>query len=268
MDQKTIMVGLLRFSVLTPTYYTERFEALEEIAEHLFSPQRMGLRFHLFENLCLPSLVRQSDPDFQCVVLTARSMPAQYRDRLQNLLDPLPNVHYRAVEPDIHYQLLKAGYNSLPTGDATHRILFRLDDDDAVDLNFVKRTKRLAAVLKKMHRRDKPTIIAYNRGYYVRIQNGENEVFDACERAPLSTGAALLAPVDYPRNPYRFNHRAFGQHFNVYSDISTPGFIRTIHEDNKSSPTQMGLTRKQDPTEMARHISRHFGIDVKDLKAL
>ena len=51
MNPKTIMIGLLRFSVLTPTYYSERFDTLEKIAEHIFSPERMALRFHLFENL-------------------------------------------------------------------------------------------------------------------------------------------------------------------------------------------------------------------------
>ncbi len=61
-------VGLLRFSVLTPTYYAERFDTLEKTAAHLFSPERMELRFRIFENLCLPSLTRQSDRDFECVL--------------------------------------------------------------------------------------------------------------------------------------------------------------------------------------------------------
>lgn len=268
MHPKTIMIGLLRFSVLTPTYYSERFDSLEKIAEHLFSPERMALRFHLFENLCLPTLANQTDPDFQCVVLTAETMPNQYLTRLQNLLAPLPNMHCRVVGTDKHYALIKDGYNSVPAKDATHRILFRLDDDDAVDLDFVKRTKELALGLRQLHTSDRPTIISFNRGFYVKMQDGENDIFDACERAPLSTGTALVAPVDHPRNPYRYNHRALAQHYNLYSDISVPGFIRTIHGDNKSNPTQMGLTRRKKPDRIAHEISRNFGFDVSKLKAL
>lgn len=268
MTQQTIMVGLLRFSVLTPTYYSERFETLEKIAAHIFAPERLELRFRLFEKLCLPTLVHQTDPDFHLVVLTAQSMPDPFLGRLRDLLAPYPNFHCRPVGTDRHYQLIKTGYNSVPVGDATHRLMFRLDDDDAVDLDFVRRTKALAQGLQSMTDPDRPTIIANNNGFYVRFQDGENEVFDACERAPLSAGTALLAPVDYRRNPYRYNHRALAQHYNVYSDISVPGFIRTIHRDNKSNPTQMGLVARKKPERIAAQIRKYFGFEISDLKAL
>lgn len=268
MTFSTRMIGLLRFSVLTPTYYSERFKTLEETAAHIFSTERMELRFRLFENLCLPSLVRQSDQGFDCVVLTAESMPSIHLDRLKGLLDPIPNIHLRTVGTDKHYQLLKAGYNSLETPDCTHRILFRLDDDDAVDLDFVKRAKHLAQGMLELQDTGAPFVMAFNRGFYVRCIEGENEVFDACERAPLSTGTALVAPVDYPRNPYRYNHRALAQHYTTVSDISVPGFIRTIHGDNKSSPTQMGLTHKMKPPRLRRSLQRYFGVDLDMLKTL
>jgi hypothetical protein len=116
---------------------------------------------------------------------------------------------------------------------------------------------------------DVPQVISCNRGFYVRLHDGEeNEVFDACERAPLSTGTALLAPAAYHRNPYRYNHRQLLQHYTTYSDISTPGFIRTIHGDNKSTPTQMGLTRTMGPRALKQALLENFGLTLADLKAL
>jgi len=268
MDYKIKTVGVLRFSVLTPTYYSERFDSLEKTAAHLFSPSRMELRFRLFEQLCLPSLTRQSDPDFDAVVLTAETMPPRYLDRLRALLDPLPNIHCRPVGTDKHYQLLKSGYNSVPTGDATHRALFRLDDDDAVDRDFIGRTKLIANALLRLQGPDIPSVIAYNRGFYVRGTPEGNEVFDACEYAPLSTGTTLVAPVDYAANPYRFNHRKMAQHYNTFSDISVPAFIRTIHGDNKSNPNQMGLTHKMKPRDINKKLRQHFDTDIETLQAL
>lgn len=268
MVSRAKVIGVLRFSVLTPTYYSERFETLDKIAEHIFSDERMELRFRIFENLCLPSLIHQSDADFDCVVLTGESMPPKHLNRLRALLDPLPNIHCMPVGTDKHYQLLKSGYDSIPVDDCSHRILFRLDDDDAVDLDFVKRTKHLAAGMLDMYGPDTPFVIAYNRGFYVESKEGGNDVFDACERAPLSTGTTLVAPVGYPRNPYRYNHRALAQHYTTLSDISVPAFIRTIHGDNKSRPTQMGLTRKMRPKVIARQIMQHFGVDMDLLRAL
>ncbi|MEM7061355.1 MAG: glycosyltransferase [Pseudomonadota bacterium] len=261
-------VGLVRFSVLTPDYYAARFPTLEETAQHLFSSERMDLRFRLFEQLCLPSLVRQTDRDFDMIVLTAESMPEVYLSRLIDLLDPLPNFHCRPVGTGNHYKSVQDGYNSVGRDDVTHRILFRLDDDDAVDMNFVKRTKRLARGLKRMNPGRKPFIIAYNRGFYVRSSQDGNEIFDACERAPLSTGTTLVAPARLGANPYRYNHRRFAQHFNTYSDISVPAFIRTIHKDNKSNPAQMGLTHEMEIDEIDDQLKTHFQVSLDDLRAL
>ena len=268
MDMKVKTVGLLRFSVLTPTYYSERFKTLEATAAHIFSDARMELRFRIFERLCLPSLVRQSDPDFDMVVLTAESMPPKYLERLLDLLEPLPNIHCLPVGTDNHYKLLQKGYNSVGKEGFSHRILFRLDDDDAVDNDFVKRTKHNANALLKMQGPKTPFIIAYNRGFYVRSTEGKVEIFDACERAPLSTGTALVAPAGSGLNPYRFNHRKFAQHFNTFSDISVPAFIRTIHGDNKSNPAQMGLTHKMEEAEIAKQVAKHFDMTLDDLRAL
>lgn len=268
MDRKIKTVGLLRFSVLTPTYYSERFKTLEETAAHIFSPDRMELRFRIFEKLCLPSLARQSDPDFDMVVLTAESMPDRYLSRLLDLVEPLANIHCLPVGTGNHYKLLQQGYNSVPKDGCTHRILFRLDDDDAVDMNFIKRTKRIAGGLLKLQGPKTPFIIAYNRGFYVRSTADGAEIFDACERAPLSTGTALVVPVTNGANPYRFNHRKLAQHYNTYSDISVPAFIRTIHGDNKSNPTQMGLTHKMSQADIAGQLREYFDVSLDDLRSL
>lgn len=228
----------------------------------------MALRFHLFENLCLPSLTRQSDQDFQALVLTAESLPAPYMNRLETLLSRYENIVLRPVGTGNHYPLLRKAYNAVPTEGATHRIMFRLDDDDAVDLDFIQRTKHLARALFHLHEDPPPTILSYNRGYYVQFQEGENDVFDACERAPLSTGVTLVAPLKHPTIPYRFVHRKFPQHYNTYSDISVPGFIRTIHGDNKSNPSIFGLSRKMDPEVMAVELENHFGVTIDTLKGL
>ncbi|TDE39124.1 glycosyltransferase [Antarcticimicrobium sediminis] len=268
MDRKIKTVGLLRFSVLTPTYYSERFKTLEDTAAHLFAPERMALRFRLFEQLCLPALTGQTDPDFDMVVLTAETMPEQYLERLVDLIEPLPNIHCLTVGTENHYKLLQRGYNAVPKDDCTHRIMFRLDDDDALDKNFVKRTKRLASGLLKLNGPKTPFVIAYNRGFYVRSTGAETEVFDACERAPLSAGTTLVAPVDHPANPYRFNHRKLAQHFNTYSDIMVPAFIRTIHGDNKSNPAQMGLTHKLRDDQIEPLLQTHFDMTLDRLRAL
>lgn len=269
MALKAKCIGVMRFSVLTPTYYSERFDGVEAIAAHIFAPERMALRFHIFAKLVLPSLLKQSDDGFDLVILTADRLPVDHLSRLLALTADAPNIHVQPVGTDNHYQLLKAGYDLIDPGDATHRILFRLDDDDAVDINYIKRLKWICRQLHKMHPKDATYAVAFNRGFYVKSNaQGPNAVFDATERAPLSAGTALLAPRDYPRNPYRYNHRALAQYYNTYSDISVPAFIRTIHGDNKSTPTQMGLTNTKQPGRVDRLLRQHFGVTREEMEAL
>lgn len=262
-------IGLMRFSVLTPTYYSERFDSLAEIAAHLYAPERMALRFHLFEHLVLPSLLGQSDPDFDLVILAGDQMPAQFQTRLRNLVAGAPHIQVRFVGTDNHYQLLKQGYAAVLAHDATHLIKFRLDDDDAVDVDFVARLKAAAQGLHQLQDPEVAQVIAFNRGFYVKFtEDGPNEVFDACERAPLSTGTAVVAPVADHRNPYRYNHRKLAQHYNTYSDITVPAFIRTIHGDNKSTPAQMGLTHQMRPKVIDQQLQRHFHTSLEVLQNL
>lgn len=262
------MVGLVRFSVLTPTYYSERFPTLKKTAQHLFSSDRMELRFSVFEKLCLPSLARQSDKDFDLVVLTAESMPQPYLDRLQDLLTPHPHMHLRAVGTRKHYRLLQQGYASIPQEEGQHRILFRLDDDDAVDLEFVQRTKALAKGLLPLQAPDTSFVISHNRGFYLRATAEGPEVFDATEQAPLSAGTTLVVPPGKEENPYRYNHRKLARHYNLYSDMQVPAYIRTIHGDNKSEPTQTGVAHRMDAAEIDSCLRKHFGTTLDALKAI
>ncbi|MBU2981815.1 putative rhamnosyl transferase [Lentibacter algarum] len=260
------VVGVVRFSVLTEDYYAETHGSVEAIGAHLFNDERLALRFRLFETLCLPSLVAQADQDFNVVVLTSTHLPPEARERLDALIAPHDNITIFAADPARHYQICKQAYASAFEEGYTHRLCFRLDDDDAVSRDYVARCKRLAGPLLAIEP-DAPTMIAFNRGFYVEVTGeGGNSVIDTVERAPLSVGLALLHPVSYGRNPYRYNHRAIAQHYTLYSDVSEPCFIRTIHSDNKSSPAKLGITGKMEPNKIESEIGTRFGFDIKTLR--
>ncbi|MDF9304491.1 putative rhamnosyl transferase [Tritonibacter mobilis] len=264
------MVGVIRFSLLTPTFNADRYPDLEAAAAAIFAPDRMALRLHLFETLCLPSLVRQSDAAFHLVVATSDRLPAAILQHLQALLAPHDHMQLIQFAPENHYQILKEAYRAVPQQGESHRILFRLDDDDALDRHYVARCKRLAAGLVPLQTEAvSPIALAFNRGYYLIREEGQPPVvMDSCERAPLSAGTALVQPVAARGNPYRYNHRKFAQHYTLYSDISVPSFVRTVHGDNHSTPAMMGLTARQSDAEIDADLQRHFDLSLSDLKAI
>ncbi len=262
------VLGLIRFSLLSPTFYSRQFATIEDTAAYLFDTDRLELRLRLFADLCLRSLVRQSDPDFQLVVVTSKRLPKPFMTRLQDLLDPHPNIHLRAYAPNNHFRLLQRGYDSISTGAATHQALFRLDDDDGLDLDFIQRTRRLAHGLIPLQSDDAPFALSGNRGFYA-VRDGEDvSVYDAIEPTPLSTGTTVVCQVGKKANPYRYNHRKFGQHYNMFSDISVPTFVRTNHGDNKSSVVQLGKQSQLEPEQIRAQLLTHFDLTPEALTDL
>jgi hypothetical protein len=263
------MVGVCRFSVLTTDFTTQKRGTPEEIAERIFQPTPMELRFKLFEELTLATLLNQTDMDFRLVILTSVEMPKPYLDRLQDLVAEYPNIEVWPAPLDRHYKLLRMSFDRVETDGTGHRLSFRIDDDDAVDLEMVARAKMMARRVIDWQEDHTPSILCWNKGFYFDVNpEGPNVLTDTYLRAPLAIGNVLIHRAGDGHNPYRYNHKNFAAHYNCYSDISQPGFIRSIHMNNTSTP-QLEPRRGELPEEeVNRQIRRHFGLDADALRAL
>lgn len=263
------MVGVMRFSVLTTDFTTLRRGTPQEIAETIFSPEVMELRFRLFEALTLPTLLGQTDPDFHLVILTSSEMPDLYLNRLRDLVAVHPGIQVWPAPVDRHYALLRRSFDRVAPDGSGHRLSFRIDDDDAVDLQMVERAKSIGQGILACQTADGPTMLCWNKGFYLDVTRaGEDTLVDTYLRAPLAIGTTLMHRPGDGHNPYRYNHKNFAQHYNCYSDISLPGFIRTIHPGNSSTPQLEPRRGELPPHRVTRQVRRHFGLDADALRDL
>ncbi len=260
------IIGLIRFSFPALSGFAQKHDSPEEMLRFLYDPARLERRFKWFEKLCLPSLQAQSDTGFETVVLTGQDMPSDALAHLCDLVETLPHAAVIAEPPRHHYNTLRDCVKRVADPEATWRTTFRLDDDDALDTGYVARLRGHCAWLAPQVTPKSPMAIAYNRGFYVDT-NGR-EVFDATERLPLSVGTALMTTVDYPGNIYARNHRHVGQFFNLFTEISAPGFIRAIHGDNDSNPSINGRSRTMDTADIKTEIDANFATSYDELLAL
>jgi len=255
------IVGLIRFSFVTTGDFYPGFDTVEAMKAFLFDPERLERRFRLFEGICLPALAGQSDRNFTCIFLVAKDLPAEWRKRLDALIAPLPFVTVVEKPPMNHYLGITEAFESLPTKGFTHRTTFRLDDDDAVDLDYIARLRKLAQKVHKIPQKNEPVGIAFNRGLYLSYGKGSTEYYRATERTPLSVGAALVAPVDFPKHIYAYNHRALAQYHDCWADQSDFTFLRTLHQDNKSNPHFSGSRELLDDARAGQLLRAKFGLD-------
>jgi hypothetical protein len=234
-------------------------------AARLYDPVRLDRRFAMFQALTLPSLLAQTDPDFTCIFLIGQAMPEAARDRLAALVAPLRHAVIHAEPPRFHYPATQLAFDAGLDPDAQRLVSVRLDDDDALALDYVA---ALRAVLPGVHglTGDTAACIAFNRGLFAELGGGP--VYGVCEKFPLGIGLAMTATAASRENIFARNHRLLPQFFNLWSDASTPMFIRTIHPDNDSEPYVSGRREDMDDSQIDALLRARFGTTLAALRAI
>lgn len=261
------IAGLVRFSYPSKSGFSKAFDSDAEREAFLFDPARLERRFLMFERLTLPSLLQQNDPDFDCLFLVGTRFPDDARAHLGDLIRPLARARIVTLETMHHYIATQKAFATLPRRDVTHITTFRLDDDDALDLSYIKRLKAKApaavALAGDMH----PVVIGFNRGFFVAAGPAGTEVYDVKERLPLGIGLAMVCKAGRKHNIFARNHRFVPQFYNTFTDVETPAFIRSVHRDNDSEPHSSGQARLMAQDQIAAELNQNFATSLVQLNA-
>ena len=129
---------LTRFSYRASDASRNVASPTRKISEGPLNPERLELRFKLFECTCLPSVKAQSDQHFKWVIIVDRDLPTKFRSRLEALLDGRPNFFIHTYDPAARmdkWDWLKPYFGRDTNPDFV--LSTNLDDDDALPREFV-----------------------------------------------------------------------------------------------------------------------------------
>lgn len=259
------IIGLIRFSFPAVDGFDKALPP-----EALYAPARLAQRFAAFETLTLPSLLAQTDGDFRLGVLVGPDLPGVALARLRALLAPLKQAEILIRPPGRNYDVTHAAFAALAAETAPQPFLtsFRLDDDDAVDRDFIARLRARVQGLLPLLGDVRPFVIAGHRGFWLRFEAGLPVIDAVCERLPLGIGLALTAP--WPGGPtiYRRNHRLLPQFFTTLSEVETPSFLRLVHSGSDSAAHASGSRRPLGADEAEAALRPHFPFSMSDLHKL
>src|SRR6056297_3319349 len=137
--EKIQALGLCRFSYPSaPGGFEDQDRSFDEVRARLYDPNRLALRFLWFEQVALPSMRAQTDPDFELVVLAGDRLPAVWRDRLEANARATPQIRPVFLEEgEVHRVACRIAMRAHRDPAADVVAEFRLDDDDAVADIFV-----------------------------------------------------------------------------------------------------------------------------------
>lgn len=266
--QRNRIVGLVRFSYAALSGFAKAPDDIPALEAMLADPVRLERRFHLFEALTLPSLMAQTDTGFETIFLTGTGLPPDARARLEAAAHAVPGGRVVVLPPLHHYPATQRAFAEVVGSDTGHLTSFRLDDDDAIDIDYVARLRRLSEGLLTLCGPERPFAIGCNRGFFLELSPEGNRLYDVVEKLPLGIGLAMTAPVAGGENIFRRNHRLLPQFYTTLTDADTPAFIRTVHADNDSAPHASGVTAKMTEAAIARTIATSFPFTSRGLLAL
>lgn len=272
MQTKVQIKALIRFSYLSEGGFSISNMARGDLENYLYNPERLEKRFHLFENLTLPSLTRQTDENFKLGILVASSFPEKPLLRLKSLVAGYKNFQIIQLPTMIHIRAIYQAYDLLTTDTkTTHIASFRLDDDDAVHKEIIACTREHAETMIQVGtNRVDPFVISFSRGFYLRTKTNESEYSfgEFYEKTPVAAGMTLVSPIGNRCNVFRRNHRKANQFFNCYSDINKPMFIRTFHGNNDSTVMPTGRVGDLSPKEIEGILLDGFGQRLESLSSI
>lgn len=263
------VIGLCRFSYPALGGFKRMHDTVKDREAYLYQPERMNLRFNHFESLTLPSITAQKDPRFTFLIVIGPRMPKPYLDRLHDITAAVEQVKIVEMEPIKHRYAMQAAIKEELGEDTEESLQFRLDDDDAVGLNFVRLIRRMARQAGNLRKPWKNMVFEFSKGYEASLSSDGIHLREV-QIPYLACGLAALFKPGAKKTIMNFGHHKLHETMPTLIDPEPPMYIRAVHDDNDSkasdrkdrpapaTPEQLALLRERFNVDAA-HVKSVFG---------
>lgn len=262
----TIVIGFCRFSYPAKGGFQVEHSSIEDREAFLYAADRLEERFRLFEHITLPALKAQTDPDFQFIVLIGQSLPDPALTRLRDLLADLPQARIVARAPQPHRKVCQEVIN-LSRGTLDNTCLqFRMDDDDAVAIDFVQELRSAAEESQGLLRHNGTMAIDFCLGVELSA-HGPTLLAEERQLGYATAGLGYVAGPGRPLSVMNFNHSKMSRFMPTVTLSHKPMFVRSLNQFNDS---RLGKKTKEKPlppaTQEIRQLLRdRFSINPERL---
>ena len=261
------VIGICRFSYAALGGFKRMHDSIEEREAYLYAPARMELRFRHFEALTLPCLRAQTEPDFTLLIVTGESLPARYLARLREMTADIPQIKIVQSPPMKHRQAMQLAIRQELGDDEDESLQFRLDDDDAVAVNFVRAIRRRARQSLRLRKNWRNMAFEFRSGYYVQL-SADGILAQKMQASFLACGLAVSFRPGDPKTIMNFGHHKLHHTMPMLIEPEPAMYIRALHEDNDSryAPKPGAL---QPLTEEDRTLLRaRFNVDEAQVRCV
>ena len=262
------VIGICRFSYPAVGGFQVEHETPEEREAFLYDPARLEQRFRYFETFTLPAIQGQSDPNFTFLTLIGQSLPARWRDRLMDGLSGVPQSIVRAAAPGPHRDVMKEAINSVREARDAPSLQFRLDDDDAVSLDFIAKLREAAQDCAGLITRNRHVALDFTQGYVARP--GPEGIAARQVSETLWTPALAMSSTPNSRTTImNFSHTRMGRFMPVVSLTEPDMFVRGHSDmnDSRQREDKRHFSLEKLDSDGEAYFRNRFGIDGTSVRA-
>ena len=141
----------------------------------LYHPQRLDTKFYAFFNITYPSIVTQTDKNWEWHIYVGNQMPKPYLDKLNSIKHPNIKIILVEGKEDFDTKVSQFDYGK-------RYATVRLDDDDGLD-------KKYVSVLMA-YRNKLGSIISFPMGRLISINKNKLLLGIRCNKKLLALGLA------------------------------------------------------------------------------
>jgi len=208
-------------------------DTIEEREAYLYNDRRMAIRFRHFEALTLPSLAAQTNPEFTLLVVIGEHMPKPWRDRLHDVTAHLPQIKITPIPPMKHRLALQVAILNELEGYTGDSLQFRLDDDDAVGVDFIQQSLFALRRSQRFRKVSDHMVFEFNNGFSVALT--EDSLLVQPEFSGfLSCGLSVLFPEGSEKTIMNYGHHKLHHVMPAVIQPELPMYLRAKHDDNDS----------------------------------
>ena len=261
------VIGICRFSYPALGGFKRMHDTVAEREAYLYEPTRMALRFAHFEALTLPSIAAQTDPDFTFLVIIGQNMPKPFLDRLHDICAPIPQIKIVEWEPMKHRLALQLAIQAELGDPAPESLQFRLDDDDAVGVDFIQQIRLIARRSERLRRREPRMVIEFNTGYSATLTK-DGILCEEVISSFWACGLAVYFAAGDRRTIMNYGHHKLHHEMPALVTPRPPMYIRAKHTDNDSAAkfVPKGLAPMNE--DQRRVFMHRFNVEEDAVKVL
>jgi hypothetical protein len=212
----------MKHFIITPFYVRRHFTAKTgKIEELLAPPEWLDDRLRLFEDYCLPSIVGQSNKNFDWLIYFDQSTPAKYLDRVASLTSKYGNISIKLCAFWEATTLIEQVTSRLEAR-TKWVITTRLDNDDGLHGDFVSMLHSAA--------RQQTEFLNFPRG--IIWYAGKCYLY----KHPSNAFLSMVEPAEGLRTVWSAGaHSQAARIAPVRQLQETPAFLQVVHGKNVSN---------------------------------